>query len=302
MSDKILVVDASPLIYATFSKVGHLSTSSGIPTGLSYGFLRSIKSYQTKTKANKVVLTFDLPGAIKKAEGREEYKSDRIFTEEKSTMYGQVPDLRKMLSMTKWTQIDAQGYEADDIIGAVARAKGSRGDDVVIVTTDNDMMQLVNDNVRIWYPAKAAKGKRAATKDRYVDSSGVFEHFGVWPEHLLFYRSLAGDKSDNLKGCPVGDGPLSELRDLLAKTPRGWTPEELQEYTSENLPEGNPLKVLSSEFQEILANNLHIMDLKRPDNMNVQQGQKDPVALEDLFTKLEFKSMMKFIPELTGTV
>lgn len=291
---RILVIDASPLIYATYSKVGHLSTPDGTPTGLRYGFIRSVNSYRKKTKADQVVLAFDSPGQVVKAEGREEYKSNREFTDEKSKMYSQVPDLRALIELTAWTQIDAPGYEADDIIGAIARAKAPRGDEVVIVSADNDMAQLVGHNVKIFEPGK--KGG----KDTWKTAEVIHEYFGVWPEHLLVYRSLVGDTSDNLKG--VGLTPAAEkvVKDLLNKTPRGLSEEELIAELMAKLPE-EVVSYLKDEFAaDRFKANLKIMNLARPPSMNIVKGRKDPAALEKLFESLAFKSLMQSIGEYTG--
>lgn len=292
---RILVIDASPLIYATYSKVGHLSTPDGTPTGLRYGFIRSVNSYRKKTKADQVVLAFDSSGPVLKAEGREEYKSDREFTSDKAKMYSQVPDLREMLSLTAWTQIDAPGYEADDIIGAIARAKAPKGDEVIIVSADNDMAQLVGHNVKIFEPGK--KGARDSWKTDEV----IHGYFGVWPEHLLVYRALVGDKSDNLDGVNLTPANEEAIKDLLNKTPRGLSVEEIIDELYTKLPEEVASFLKEDSVDDRFKSNLKIMSLNRPPKMNITKGRKDPVALEELFESLVFKSLMKSIPEYTNT-
>lgn len=300
---RILIVDASPLIYATFHKVGHLSSSRGEPTGLRFGLVRTVKSYETKTKADLVVLAFDLPtktNPILKAIGRQEYKSNREITPEKEKMFSQIPALRDLISLTKWTQVDAEGYEADDLIGAIARAKASRGNDIIIVTTDNDMMQLVRSNVRIFQPGKSARKGRPATKDGYVGPGEVRQIFGVWPEHLLFYRALAGDVSDNLGGISIKGLYLDDVREKLIQLPRDIPPMGLLELLKKRLDARNPVQNLIGSDLELFKSNLKIMNLETPPNMNVKKGSRDRAALTSLFRDLEFKSLMKSINELTG--
>ena len=98
----ILLLDASPLIYANFVQVGHFSTKAGEPTGLRYGFARSVRSYADKVRADKVCVVFDKPGPVHKAAGVETYKSDRVVTDDKRRMWDQVPALRDLISLTRW--------------------------------------------------------------------------------------------------------------------------------------------------------------------------------------------------------
>lgn len=294
--DKILIIDASPLIYAVYDTQGHLSTSGGESTGLRYGFLRSVRSYQERTKCNKVVIAFDVKGPIKKAEGLASYKGNREFTEDKAKMYGQVPALRDLLAMTKWTQIEAPGYEADDIIGAVARAKSQRGDHCVIVTPDNDAAQLINDRVSIFVP-----GKKGA-KDTYKRAEDIKAYFGVWPEHLLVYRAICGDKSDNIEGIGLEKKDCEKIAEILLSMPRA--PLDLETFLKFVVPKMDSRLQESfehmHEHRDAFEQNLKAMHLHRPEEMKIIKGSGDAKAMEELFTRLEFKSMFKYIPELTG--
>ena len=114
--ETILLVDASPLVYSNFDKIGHLSTSTGEPTGLRYGFMRSVRSYAERTSATKVVICFDTLGTPIKASNVPEYKLNRETTPTKQKMYNQVPALKEMIRLTWYSQAEAPGYEADDLI------------------------------------------------------------------------------------------------------------------------------------------------------------------------------------------
>lgn len=292
--DKILIVDASPLIYAVWDTQGHLATTKGQLTGLRYGFLRSVRSYQERTKSDKVVICFDVKGPIKKAEGIQSYKSNRVFTDDKAKMYSQVPGLREMLSMTKWTQIDAPGYEADDLIGAVVRAKAPRGHEIAIITTDNDMAQLVTDNVKIFMPGK--KGK----KDFSKDDLAIKAEWSVWPEHLLLWRSIVGDKSDNIEAAVVlGKDLQTDMLSSLEKfRARGvlLAPSHLMQIS----PMFKQLADNPNVFPKICSN-YNLMSLVTPTEMSITKGRKDVEGLTNLFMELEFKSMISKIDELCGT-
>lgn len=293
MPSRIMIVDASPLIYRVWSTQGHLATSDGMFTGLRYGFLRSIRSYQQRTKCDQVAIAFDVKGPIVKAQSNQNYKSNREFTEDKATMYSQVPDLRAMLELTKWTMLSAPGYEADDIIGALVRAKEPRGHDCVIVTSDNDMCQLVSSKTKIFRPASS---RDKTNKDLMIDERWVQDTYGVPPQNLLCWRALVGDRSDNLTGSlheKHGDAEI--VRKALNELTVPLTIDTLTPFI-ESLPIS-----LTDDQHAKLVENFCIMSLVTPPNMEVVKGRKDPVAMKQLFERLQFKSMMKFIPELTGT-
>lgn len=296
MPDRILIVDASPLIYAVYDTQGHLSTSQGVSTGLRYGFLRSIRSYQNKTKTNKVAIVFDSPGQVIKAAGAEHYKANRVMTDDKIRMYSQVPDLKKMLGFTKWTLIEAPGYEADDVIANVARAKASHGHECVVVSADNDLLQLIAPRVYVWRPGS----KRHGTKDGYIDVSMVKEIFGVHPAHLLLYRAFVGDVSDNLPGVVTsseGKRQLAQALQACFPSERPVTLDDLAECLSEfNLHS----TVCLGGIPETVQQNYQIMSLHKPPQLTITKGARDKEALDALFRELEFRSMFQYIDELTG--
>lgn len=289
----VTIVDASPLIYSVFNTVGHLSTKAGTPTGLRYGVIRALNSYRKRTKADRVVVVYDTPGAVKKAEGVEEYKSNREWTESKATMYSQVDDLKKMIDMSNFTQAYAEGYEADDVIGCIARRVSKDPKNFVwIVSVDNDMAQLVNETVKVFN----TKGKKKA--EEVHDRDWVFEKFGVYPESLLTYRSIMGDTSDNLKGICGGS-----KSDIVQKYLNDYPPLDFDKWMNLNFQHlATLLKVKDIDEADLKVRvNENVMRLHNPSEVEliITKGGKDPVAMENLFTELEFKSMMKSIPDLT---
>lgn len=276
-----LLVDAAPLLYSNYSTVGHLATSTGVLTGVRYGFLRGVRSYANRMKADKVVITWDSPGLIVKAEGMEEYKSNREWTSDKEKMYAQVPDLKKMLSLTCWTQVIAPGFESDDIIGFLTRKLVVQKQEVTIVTVDNDMLQLVGyPNVKVFTPG----GKGTIKDDEYVRAT-----YGVSAVQLLAFRACAGDKSDNVQGF------LSESKHPML---REW----LKGTTTVESACAAVLEQLKDTVEEnVFKNNLRVMHLHDPgESLCIQKGFRDKAGLEAIFNELEFKSMIKYLDELTG--
>lgn len=295
--DHILLIDAAPLIYASFNSVGHLKASTGEPTGLRYGFTRAVRSYQEKLRADLVVIAHDLPGPVEKAQHLPHYKSNRTLTPEKVDMYSQVPALRELLDLTCWTQLEAPGYEADDLIGAVARAKGQRGHRVTIVSPDNDLLQLVNENVHVFRPGSAKKH----TKDRLLKEDDVFATFGVHPEYLCIYRSIVGDQSDNLPGLALRGIEKHELQEFLNRQGRSTKPMTPDQFFEALCGATVLHSLLGVTADERIRANFLAMSLPTPPNLIVKKGKKDREGLAALFRKLEFNSMSKYLDQLSGT-
>lgn len=282
----VLLVDASPLIYAVYNAMGHFQTKAGEPTGLRFGFLRSIRSYADKVKPDKVVICFDSPGPVVKAEGIETYKANRVMTPEKVKMYEQVPALRELLALTKYTQVDAPGYEADDIIGSLARRLMGQGHDVYVVSPDNDLCQLVMfPKVKLWMPPK---GKEKAW---LKDHNWVCDQFQVQPNALLLWRAIEGDTSDNLEGLSLLTANTKEqfkarLRELAAiHQDRALTPDDL---TSLQLSDG---------ATKMVRVNYEVMKLVDPPVLGITKGIRDSEKLGQAFEALEMRSMLKHLPE-----
>jgi len=289
---RVMVVDGSVIIYKQFNKVGHLKTSTGIPTGLRYGFIRAINSYKKKLKCDRVIITWDTNAPVKKAQDAEfieSYKSNRDWSEAKETMYSQVQDLKEMIKLTAWNQVEEDGYEADDLIGAISRRMVQTGNEVVVVSTDNDLCQLINEKVAVYAPGKEPELK---------NPDWVMRKFGVPPELLLYYRAAAGDTSDTIPGIgwpaltlEVYAAKLNTwFEQLLQKEPEcGW--EQIARQSCATVDSQFDLR--ESHWNK----NLKLMKLIKPESVVLVKGIADQNELRELFLKLEFRSLMATIPD-----
>lgn len=279
-----LLVDASPLIYAVYSAQGHLATSKGEPTGLRYGYLRSVRSYAEKVKADHIINVFDMPGKILKAEGLTTYKSNRVMTDEKRTMYSQVPQLKELIELTYWSMAWAEGYEADDVIGYCAKKIEQQGHQVVISSSDNDMCNAITENVRVWIPPKS----KTKEKEYYKDRSWVKDKWGVWPEQLAAFRAFAGDKSDNIQPVSTDEARIGRVRDMLNTM-------------------GPPSIALAGLFlnqeeEDLWEMNYRASCLATPPSITRILGKNDPEALKAAFEAMEAKSMIDKVDQFTRTI
>lgn len=289
----ILLVDASPLIYSNYNAMKRFKTKAGEPTGLRFGFMRSMRSFVEKIQADRVAICLDLHGPVKKAEGVSEYKANRAWTEDKAEMYNQVPNLLELLSYTRYAQASARGYEADDVMAHLARKFSAANHQVFMVTPDNDLLQLVNEKVKIWMPPKKAVNKNKAW---FKDEDYCVDQFGVYPEQLLYYRSLVGDTSDNLAGCVVS----KYKRDIpihFRRLERDASTLAIKEMILD-LPGRFLVKGWLGRFDR----NMKIMRLHDPavGELKIEKGKKDADALRKAFYALEMKSLVAYVGKFTG--
>lgn len=301
---KVLLVDAMPIVYSSFSKVGHLSTAAGEPTGLRYGFLRNVRSYKERTGAEKVVIVWDTKEPVLKAQGLEDtYKTGRSNTVQQGTdgevnkqvMFDQIQGVKDMIALTSWSQVEAPGYEADDIVGELAGRLQVQGHQPIICSTDNDLCQAVTEDCLIFIPKK-----KDEKKDSYKDRAWVRRQFGVEPKHVPMLRCFLGDNSDAIKGM-ISDKldpffPIDDVKAVLNESDIRTPIDLLQALRAKNEPAADSLAGHMEHFEKLW----NLMRLHDPnETKKVTKGTANMQALEDLFLALEFKSMMKFLPELT---
>jgi DNA polymerase-1 len=287
--ERVLIVDASPLIYSNYSKLSHIKSSKGEPTGVRYGFIRSIKSLQVKTRVDRVIICYDSKGSIDKAEGVSEYKANRVETQVKKDMYSQIDDLKALLSLTRWAQVEKPGVEADDIVATLARKEYEKGHKVIIFSVDEDFLQLICNR-----PCSSISvAVKINSKLQIRDDSFVIDKYGVRPSNLLYLRSLKGDTSDNLKSVGLKSSTLAHIIKVLDGVPEGLNLQELGLYVRCKCDSEMQEELLSVEDK--ILRNQKVMTLYNIDDLYVKEGLSDLESLTKLFEELEFKSLIQHI-------
>ena len=189
------IIDGSGYIFRAFYGVAPLSTKEGFPTNALYGFLRMLFKTLVTAGSERVAVVFDAGRNTFRNELDPQYKANR--TECPPELAQQMPYFRDLCRALGVTVLEKVGFEADDIIGTLVKKLAAEGEtDVVIVSGDKDLMQLVNDRVLIWDTMKDKKYRREQ----------VIEKFGVPPEQVVEVLALTGDSSDNVAGID-GVGP-----------------------------------------------------------------------------------------------
>ena len=278
---RLYLIDGSSYIFRAFYAIGHLSNSRGIPTNATFGFTQMLLKVLKDHQPDFLAVALDSRAPTFRSHLYKEYKANRPEMPESLTP--QIPYIKKVIEGYRIATLQMEGYEADDIIGTVARRLESEVD-VVVITGDKDLLQLVNERVQVY---DTLKEKRFGVEE-------VIERFGVRPEQVTEVMGLAGDAIDNIPGVPgIGDktatrliktfGSIESLFAHLEQVP--------QKKLRETLETHGALAKLSRELATIhtevpITFQLDDFGLPPPDSKK----------LRDLFKELEFS---KFIKDLT---
>jgi len=190
------IVDALNLAYRSHLSKFELKTVLGYPSGMFYGFLRTLISLKKKYRGYNFQVIWD-SRPEKKYELYPEYKSGR--TSLPSSVKLQIPDIMDALKYLGVEQYEKKGEEADDIIGTLVEKykKNKETNTIMIYSNDKDMLQLVETGKVVVF-----KPKVGVSPEKFYDNEEVKKKFGVEPRNLVYYRAFDGDSSDSLKGVP----------------------------------------------------------------------------------------------------
>src|SRR6185295_10140428 len=193
---------------AFFAPMGRLNSPTGVPTKVPYIFGNLVRKLLREQKPDYVAVVFDPTGPTFRDKLFTEYKAERAPMPD--DLSAQLPLVRRLCECLCLSILEVPGYEADDVIGALARQATARDLDVYIVTSDKDMMQLVGERVLVLRPAQGA-GK----PDLVVDSAKVEELMGAPPDKVPEIMALMGDSIDNIPGAKgIGE---KGARDLILR-------------------------------------------------------------------------------------
>ncbi|WP_419865121.1 DNA polymerase I [Candidatus Poriferisodalis sp.] len=203
---KLLLLDGNSLTYRAFFAVPEdMATRSGQPTGAVFGFTSMLINLVRDHRPDAIAVCFDRREPTFRHTAAPEYKAHRDETP--ATLIDQLGLVRQVLESLSIPAFDCPGFEADDLLATLASQAERRGDDVLIVSGDRDVYQLVHDpKIQVLY------NRRGVTDYALYDEAGIAERTGVTPELYVQYAALRGDPSDNLPGVPgVGEKTAAKL-------------------------------------------------------------------------------------------
>ncbi|MBQ1827194.1 MAG: DNA polymerase I, partial [Erysipelotrichaceae bacterium] len=257
---KLLLIDGNSMLfrafYATFS-TNLMKTSDGIYTNAIFGFASMLKKAIDTIQPDKVMVAFDHDKNTYRYAMYPQYKGTRAKLPEELVM--QFPLVREYLDALKITHHEQSGLEADDIIGTIAN--NSSGYDVSVLTSDKDMLQLVNDRVTVWLMQKGI------TEMAEMTPEAVFERFGLRPQQIVDLKGLSGDPSDNIPGVrKVGDKTAIKLLTEYDSVENLYDHiDEVKGKLHDNLVEDRDLAFMSKQLAQIIIDGDVSIDLDKCD-------------------------------------
>ena len=282
---KLMILDGNSVINRAFYGVRLLTTKRGEYTNAIYGFLNILDRMRQEEQPDALCVAFDLHGPTFRHEKYDQYKATRHGMPEELAQ--QMPVMKDVLRAMNIPIYACQGWEADDVIGTVAKRCSESGWDCVIVTGDRDSLQLVDKHVTV--KLVATKGGQTSSTNYTPD---VFrEEYGFEPIHLIDLKALMGDSSDNIPGV-AGVGPKTAT-DLLLKY--GTLDGVYENLTPQNMKGKLYEKLSSCKDDAYLSYDLATIRLNAP--VEFQPGdalvtEPDKAALYELFLRLEFVKLI----------
>lgn len=188
MNKVLYIIDASAYIHRAYHAIRPLTTSKGIPTNAVYGFIKLINKIKKEKQPDYIAVCFDHPSKNFRHKLSPSYKANRKQLDE--DLIKQMPIAREAVEAMRLAGFEQAGFEADDVIGTLAKKAEHEGIKVVIVTGDKDLFQLVNENIHIWNESKNVM----------YDRKEVFNKYGLYPDKIVDMLALMGDNCDNVCG------------------------------------------------------------------------------------------------------
>jgi DNA polymerase-1 len=282
---KLFLVDAMAHIYRAFyAPMMRMNAPSGIPTKVPFLFLNIVKRILKDYKPEYVGIVFDTSKPTFRDKLFEKYKAQRPPMPDEMRI--QLPYVRRLCEAMNLPIVELDGYEADDVIGTLAKLGTARKLDVLVISNDKDMMQLVNGGVKI-----LRTGSGGAKADTIVDAKKVEEILGVPPEKVIDLMALLGDTVDNIPGAKgIGEKGATEL---------------IQKYGSVESALQHAGEVTNKRYREALQQQVEQVMMSKqlaaittdvPLELDVEKlkvRDPDPAALEALYRELGFNSLLK---------
>ena len=279
---RLLVVDGNSILNRAFYGIRPLTTKDGMFTNAIYGFLTMLEKIKADTNPERMAIAFDLKAKTFRHEAYALYKANRKGMPEELHM--QLQPLKDLLSALGYKIVTCEGYEADDILGTLAKSCENNGNECVIATGDRDSLQLVSDKVSVRL-AKNLNGTMIYTPQTVLDE------YGVTPKQLIEIKAIQGDTSDNIPGV-AGIGPKGAT-ELIQKYK---TVEYIYEHIDElEIKEGMRQKLKDSKDNALVSRMLGEICVTAPVDTDLDVyavADGDKALAKAMMSKLELFSLI----------
>ena len=288
MTKRLAIIDGKSVFYRGYYAMPNLSMGDGTPTGGVYGFTALALELIKKLKPDYVCVAWDKPktNIRRRKELYPEYKAGRKPAP--PDFYVQIPMLHELLEAFSWPLYELDDYEADDIMGTLAVQAAKEGIETCLITSDLDLLQCVGPLTHMYAL------KKGFSNIELFNPESFEEKYGLRVEQFLDLKALKGDSSDNIPGVPgVGEKTgvqlLQQYATLDGVYENLW---EIKDSTRRKLENGKDSAYLSKKIAEIWCDAPLKLDLEAMDVTDL-----DRIKLKTLLTKLEFRSLLRGLPE-----
>ncbi len=281
---KLVLIDGHSILNRAFYGVPELTNSEGLHTNAVYGFLNIMFKILDEEKPDYLTVAFDLSAPTFRHKMYGEYKGTRKPMPHE--LVEQVPLIKEALTDMNVCVVTKEGYEADDILGTLAKRAEAEGMIVSVVSGDRDLLQLATDNIKIRIP----KTKKGTTEIEDYNTAQVVENYGVTPVEFIDMKALMGDASDNIPGVPgIGEKTAGAIISKYHSI------ENAHEHVEELTPNKakNNLKEYYEQAQ--LSKTLATININTPLEYSFENAGLSDMFTKDayqLFKRLEFKSIL----------
>ncbi len=287
--------------YHAMARQRGMSTKTGVPTAAVYVFVNMLRKLRDDFSPQYLAAVFDVAAPTFRDQQAEAFTTVRKFDLKSQTfqevayhgykanraempgdLAQQIPYIRRALEAYGIPILEMPGYEADDVIGTLARKAAEKSHPVYVVSSDKDMLQLVNDRVQVLNPPK---------DNLICDAKKVEEILGVPPERVVDVMALRGDSIDNIPGAPgIGDKGSVDLIQRFGTVEQALDrAAEVEKKTYRESLQNNRENILLSKQLVTIDRNVPV----ELDENAMKMGEPDREALRELFTELEFTSLLK---------
>lgn len=284
----MVIIDGKSVFYRGYYAMPNLATKDGTPTGGVYGFAVMALEVLKKYRPNYIAVAWDKPktNIRRRVSIYPEYKANRKPAP--PDFYEQVPILLDLLKAFNWPLFEADDHEADDIMATLAKQAHQEKVDSLLITSDHDVLQLINDHTQV------ALLKKGLTNVQVFDDKKFKEAYGLTPQQFIDYKSLRGDSSDNIPGIKgVGEKTAAQL---------------IKDYRSldgvyhnlDKIKGALKTRLEADKDNAFLARQLVILDEDVPVELRLEEAdvtKSHPKEIVKLLRQLEFRALLNQLPD-----
>ncbi len=287
MSEKLVLIDGHSILNRAFFGIPDLTNAQGLHTNAVYGFLNIMFKILEEEQPQYLTVAFDVSAPTFRHQMFEAYKGTRKPMA--NELRQQVPVMKEMLKAMGVTVIEKAGYEADDLLGTIAKRSEAAGLEVSVVSGDRDLLQLATEHIKIRIP----KTKKTGTEIEDYNAADVMERYQVTPVQFIDVKALMGDASDNIPGVPgIGEKTATSIIATYGSIENAYA------HVDEVKPNRAKENLREYYAQAQLSKTLATIEIDAPVEYEAEQARLNQIS--DLYTaeayllckQLEFKNML----------